>query len=164
MKLKAIKTEWFQDYKVPSVMLAFPTCSFKCEKDCGKKLCQNSHLAQSPDIEKSVADILRGYLANPITKAIVCAGLEPMDSFEDIVGLVSAMRNDYHCNDTVVIYTGYNKEEIQYEIDLLKQYSNIIVKFGRFLVNDRSRYDEVLGVTLASSNQYAEVISRAKIY
>ena len=31
----------------------------------------------------------------------------------------------------------------------------VIIKFGRFIPNRPSRYDEVLGVTLASDNQFA---------
>ena len=33
---------------------------------------------------------------------------------------------------------------------------NIIVKFGRYIPDTDQRYDEVLGVILASDNQYAE--------
>ena len=35
---------------------------------------------------------------------------------------------------------------------------NIIIKFGRFIPNRPSRYDEVLGVELASDNQFAKRI------
>ena len=39
---------------------------------------------------------------------------------------------------------------------ILKKYKNIIVKFGRFIPNQEKQYDEVLGVYLASNNQYGE--------
>ena len=32
---------------------------------------------------------------------------------------------------------------------------SIIIKFGRFIPNKPSRFDELLGVELASDNQYA---------
>ena len=51
------------------------------------------------------------------------------------------------------------KEEIADKINILKRYDNIVVKFGRFLPGHKKHYDEVLGVELASPNQYAEVIS-----
>ena len=38
-------------------------------------------------------------------------------------------------------------------------YSNIIIKFGRFIPNREPHFDEVLGVNLASNNQYAKRIS-----
>jgi hypothetical protein len=41
----------------------------------------------------------------------------------------------------------------------LKSFSNIIIKFGRFIPNQEPHYDEVLGVKLASDNQYARRIS-----
>ena len=37
-----------------------------------------------------------------------------------------------------------------------RKYKNIIVKFGRYVPNQPAHYDEVLGVYLASDNQYAE--------
>ena len=36
------------------------------------------------------------------------------------------------------------------------QYDNIVVKFGRFRPNQDPHYDNVLGVKLASNNQYAK--------
>lgn len=63
------------------------------------------------------------------------------------------------CDDDVVIYTGYYPDEIKDALDVLKGFNNIIIKFGRYIPNRQSRYDEILGVTLASDNQYAERIS-----
>jgi len=36
---------------------------------------------------------------------------------------------------------------------------NIIIKYGRFIPDKEKHYDEVLGIYLASDNQYAERIS-----
>ena len=63
-------------------------------------------------------------------------------------------------NDDLVVYTGYNKEEERPQV-LIKfikenQYKNIIIKYGRYIPNQTPHYDEVLGVNLASDNQYAE--------
>ena len=52
-----------------------------------------------------------------------------------------------------------NPEEIKEALDKLRKYDNIIIKYGRFLLNKPPRYDEVLGITLASDNQFAEVLS-----
>lgn len=160
VKLKGIIDEDFINYKEPCMTLEFPKCEcFKCDVLNGKQVCQNSTLATKPDIEISVDNIIQRYLNNPITKSICCQGLEVFDTFEDLLQFIYWLRTHSHCNDTVVIYTGYNKEEIQDKIDILKRYNNIIIKFGRFIMNRPSRYDELLGVTLASDNQYAERIS-----
>lgn len=159
MIVKTVKTEWFQDYKLPSLYIAFPNCSFKCEKECGRKLCQNARLATLPNKDMGIDVIMRKYLSNPVTKAIVCGGLEPFDDFHELISFVSAVRGWYDCEDTIIIYTGYNLEEISTEIELLKQYKNIIVKFGRYIPNQVSHFDELLGVKLASDNQYALQIS-----
>ena len=140
------------------MFIGFPTCTFKCEKECGcKGMCQNTALVNSPNIEVSCHDIIRRYLDNPLTSAIVCGGLEPMDSSEELLELIHELRLFY--DDPVVIYTGYNKEEIPHILDKLRSYTNIIVKFGRFIPNQQKHYDDVLGVHLASDNQYGEIIS-----
>lgn len=159
MKLKNILDEDFVNYKVPSMYVAFPFCTFKCEKDCGMQCCQNSSLAKSKLISYDEDELIQRYRRNPITKAIVCCGLEPFDSFSDLLLLIQKLRSVYNCNDDVVIYTGYYKEEISEQVEILKEYPNIIIKFGRYVPNQQSRKDEVLGVILASDNQYAEKIS-----
>lgn len=159
MRLKDVVMEDFINYKKTSMFILFPYCSFKCEKECGKHCCQNSALAQAPIIDVDVDIIIKRYLSNPITESIVCGGLEPFDSWEDLHSLIHKLRVDNKCFDDVVIYTGYNKEEILDKVESLKSYSNIIIKFGRFIPNDIEYYNDILGVTLASSNQYAEIIS-----
>ena len=84
MKLKGMRMEDFTNYKKPAMFLAFPSCTFKCEKECGVQVCQNGTLAQAPNIEIGVQELIDRYLANPITSAIVCGGLEPFDDFEDL--------------------------------------------------------------------------------
>ncbi len=138
--------------------IAFPYCDFKCEKDCGIKCCQNSELALSKNIEIPIERILELYRqSSAFTKALVCCGMEPMKSFDDLLELITAFRKEF--DDDIVIYTGYNKNEILKEIRILREFPNIIIKFGRFKPNDVHKFDEILGVTLASANQYAEKIS-----
>ena len=157
MIVKEIRDEDFTSYKKPSMVIGFPSCTFKCERECGQKMCQNSALVQAPNIEISTNLLVKRYMNNPITKAIICAGLEPFDSWVDLQCLIMNFR--YLCNDEIVIYTGYNKNEIGDKINWLKLYGPIIVKYGRFIPNQQPHYDEVLGIKLASDNQYAEVIS-----
>jgi len=158
MKLKNLVDEDFANYKVPALFLGFPSCTFKCERECGAQFCQNSCLVRQPDINVSVESVVDRYLNNLISSAIVCGGLEPLDSFDDLLALVRALRSR-GCLDDIVIYTGYNKEEVVEKIQQLAEYQNIIVKFGRFRPNEEKHWDAVLGVYLASKNQYAERIS-----
>ena len=145
------------NYKNISMFIIFPFCSFKCDKECGMQVCQNSALALSPNINIDIEHLIHKYLSNPITNAIVCGGLEPFDSWEDLYNLIKVFRS--YTNDEIVIYTGYIKEELKNYIDMLKYFNNIIIKFGRYIPNDNPHYDELLGVELISSNQYAERIS-----
>ena len=159
MIVKEIRDEDFTSYKKPSMIIGFPSCTFKCERECGRKgMCQNSALATAPDIEVSVENIVNRYLQNPITKAIIFAGLEPMDSWSDMVSLIDEFRQ--HTEDEIIVYTGYRIDEIcQKTYWLGNKYKNIIFKMGRFIPNLPPRYDEILGIKLVSNNQYAEVIS-----
>lgn len=157
--LKGILDEDFINYRFPSMTLMFPSCTFKCDVD-GKCLCQNSMLAKAESVDVSIKEVCRRYFNNPITSSIVCQGLEPFDSWEELYEFIWTVRFHCVCLDDIVIYTGYNKEEIQDKIDELSELAaNIVVKFGRYLPDQEPHYDEVLGVELASDNQYAERIS-----
>ena len=129
--------------------------------------------SNSKDITKKDIDTLvQRYLNNPITTAIIMAGLEPFDSFSDLLELVAALR--VYTTDEIIIYSGYTKEESEngwfymenrnsntrrMAYQWLKTFPNIIIKFGRYQLGDTPHYDEVLGIKLASDNQYAEVTS-----
>lgn len=157
MVIKGVTAEDFSNYKKPSMFIAFPRCDFKCDRECGEQVCQNGALAKAPDMDIDVDIIVKKYLSNPITKAVVCGGLEPFDSWSDLLLFTEKLREK--SQDDLIIYTGYNKSEIINEINILKRFSNIIIKTGRYIPRQEKHYDEVLGVCLASDNQKAERIS-----
>lgn len=156
MIVKGIKHEDFVNYKKPSMFIIFPYCDFKCEKEQCIKCCQNSSLANAPTMTVAVENIVQSYIDNPISKAIVMGGLEPFYNWDELKKLILAFRDKTF--DDIVIYTGYKEEELTEQIEWLESYPNIIVKFGRFIPNQEKHYDEVLGVYLASPNQYAKKI------
>lgn len=159
LNVKGIVDEDFVNYKVPSMTIMFPYCDFKCEIE-GSDYCHNSALINEPNIKVSIKDVYRRYINNPISESIVCQGLEPFDSWADLNGLLFHFRIHEACFDPFVIYTGYTKEEIAEKIGYIqKMYSNVIIKFGRFIPNNKKHFDDVLGVMLASDNQYGEKIS-----
>ena len=159
MIVKNIKYEDIVNYKETSMFIATSRCTFKCDVLNGCKVCQNAELAKAPDIEVDIDKVIQRYLSNNLTHAVVFGGLESFDTFDDMYQFIKKLRKDYNCNDDVVIYTGYDIYEVEEEIMQLMTWPNIIVKFGRYIMNRPSRYDDVLGVTLASDNQYAERIS-----
>jgi hypothetical protein len=173
MIVKEIRDEDFTSYKKPSMVIGFPSCTFKCERESNcKGMCQNLALANAPNIEIGFSDIVDRYLKNPITKSIIMAGLEPFDSVQELVNLIHYFRAK--TDDDIVIYTGYTEEEVknmQYTTHYswgkqtysyfgeIAKHPNIIVKYGRYRPNEESHYDSILGIRLASSNQYAARIS-----
>ena len=156
MKIKGLIDEDFVNYKKCCMTIMFPTCyNFKC----GKALCQNSPIAKMKNIEISCAAIVKKYISNPLSEAICFQGLEPCDSLGDMYLLIEEFRK--HTQDDIVIYTGYMKKELERSgiLNCLEEYPNIIIKYGRYIPNQAPHYDEILGVDLASNNQYAERIS-----
>ena len=158
MIIKGIIDEDFVNYKKCSMTIMLPYCSFKCEKECGKQVCQNSKLAKSSNIDISNDRLINRYKNNIYSDSIVFQGLEPFDSWEDLILLISDFRKS-GVEDDIVIYTGYKENEIEDKVDLLKAFKNIIIKYGRYIPDSEKIYDELLGVELASKNQYAKRIS-----
>ena len=159
--VKAIIDEDFNDYKIPAMFIAMPTCSFKC----GKEYCQNASLLNHPTTVIDADEIIQRYLSNNLTKAIVFGGLDPMDTDFLVWSIVNKLRSNYKCMDDVVIYTGYTKEELLLNDERPNYYKkivetgNIIFKFGRYIPGQQPHYDETLGVYLASDNQRGEKVS-----
>ena len=58
MKIKGIIHEDFVNYKKPSMVVEFPCCDFKCDKECGQEVCQNSSLVKSPTHDVPVDKIV----------------------------------------------------------------------------------------------------------
>ena len=160
MQVKTIIDEDFTNYKNPSMFIATCYCNWKCciEQDLDNSICQNSEIAKQKNIEISADEIFSRYNSNIITNAVVIGGLEPLLQFDEVHELIKYFR-DNNCIDDFVIYTGYYDYEISDKINKLKQFQNIIIKYGRFMPNHQSHYDEVLGINLISNNQYAERIS-----
>lgn len=155
--LKDIVDEDFVNYKNPSMFIIFPYCTFKCDKENGNQICQNSSLIKEPNVSVEIAAVVNRYCHNPITNSVVCGGLEPFDSWLELVKLITEFRK--RTQDDIVIYTGYKEEEIAEQVKQLAQFPNIVIKYGRFIPNQTSRLDDVLGIKLASPNQYARRIS-----
>ena len=112
MIIKGLIDEDFINYKKPAMVIEFPYCTFKCDKECGQPVCQNSGWVNEPNIEMNYDNLLIRYINNPITEAIVFQGLEPFDSISDVINLILWLRIKYNCKDDIVIYTGYTKEEV----------------------------------------------------
>jgi hypothetical protein len=159
IKLVNLIEEDFVDYCIPGMFLGFPTCSGKCNEECGEVVCQNQELQNAPKIDIPIEDLLERYCKNSITKALIFGGLEPFDSFVQVKELVKEFYevpefHDHH----IVIYTGYYPNEIRE--DLRDLYSipgsdMIIIKFGRYMPGVPSYDDPVLHVRLSSANQFA---------
>ena len=156
LKIVELIEEDFVNYKKPCMTVMFPYCTFKCNTEAGKIVCHNTQLADSALVNITSDEIIEKYKANPISAALVMQGLEPFDSFPELLSLVIAFSEA--TNDDIVIYTGYEVDEVLEQVNDLARAINgnrLIIKFGRFKPNCSSKYDELLGVTLASDNQYS---------
>jgi len=156
MILKFCVDEDFVNYKEASMFLGASSCTFKCDIESGKCICQNSSLRAQPVFNIPNADIVKRYLSNDLTHSIVFGGLEPLDSIDDVLEIATLLRQN--SMDKIIVYTGYTEEECL-ALDKFKKLinlKNIVVKFGRFVPNQEPHKDNFLGVNLASNNQYAK--------
>ena len=163
MIVKNIVDEDFVNYKKPSMFIGCHTCSFKCGADA----CQNRKLIESPDIQIDDLSLVKRFCDNPLTKAIVFGGLEPLDDAYSIEIFLIYLRfwekfKGLSVSD-IVIYTGYTEAEAWQKCpDFMKYLTkdpSCIMKFGRYEPGDTEHMDTVLGVYLSSHNQYAKVLS-----
>ena len=161
MYVRGVVDEDFVNYKKPSMFISCRSCSFKCDAESGEQVCQNGALASAPETDIPVEDLVRRYLSNDITKAVVFGGLEPFDDIDNVMLFCGLLRHRYGRDDDIVIYTGYTEREIadrQNYYSIIKNLGNVIIKFGRYVPRQEKHYDDVLGVYLASDNQYARRI------
>lgn len=162
MRVKTIVDEDFVNYKKPAMFIGTISCGGKCCIEAGIPLsvCQNDGWRASAPISIDDEQLCLRYLNNPLTKSIVFGGLEPFEQFDELCLFLETLRRYFWCEDDVVIYTGYYPEEISEQLQQLAPYGNMIVKFGRYIPNRGHRYDDVLGIELASDNQYAKRLDR----
>lgn len=162
MKVLNVIAEDFTNYKQPAMFIGMGTCTFKCCVEAGisPEICQN-YLLRHGSMEIEPKTLVGYYLSNSISESIVIGGLEPFDDFMNLLDLVHEFRME--TDDDIVIYTGYYPDEIINYLSYLIKYDNIIIKFGRFIPNEKSHKDKLLGVELTSPNQFAVKLSEEYI-
>lgn len=153
----------FNDYKKPSLYIPIGiTCTFKCLKDMSEENqkifnCQNSELTKEKVFEVEAEKYILNFCAVEVMhEAVILAGLEPMDNFESVLEFIEVYSKLKPYND-IVIFTGYNLQEIKDKVDILfkTDIGNIILKVGRFDpdLENRNIIDPIGGVKLISGNQ-----------
>ena len=95
MKIKGLIETDLINYKYPCMTIEMPYCSFKCDKECGERVCQNSALAAAADIEISVSNLIERYIKNPVTTSIVFQSLK--DRFFGAPPLFERKRLQKYC-------------------------------------------------------------------
>ena len=160
MKVKNVIYEDYINYKRPAMFIASPMCDFKCCPE-EHKLCHNNPLINGKTIEVDTEELVNKFLHNKLTEAVIFSGLEPLydnETISEMKEFIRLLREKEDTKHMVVIYTGYTEDEAKEKnSDLFNNplYRPMVVKFGRFKVNEVSYFNDVLGVTLSSSNQYA---------
>ena len=91
IRLKQVVAEDFCNYKLPSMFLITCFCDWKCctEGNFDTSVCQNFSLKDYPIKEYPFILLYKFYMSNPITKAIIVGGLEPLLQSEELYNLIS---------------------------------------------------------------------------
>lgn len=163
-----VVTDNVTDYKKTSLFLVFPYCSGKCGEEC-----QNKDLRKKKIKEFNNKDIITLYQSLNTHNAVVCGGLEPLDSFEELKQLIEDFAKFSSIKPVdFVIYTGYDNlikyyfdgryREVKEDFfDLLQAWKNyaepgseLIIKQGKYDTNHKIPWhSKLLGVDLATNNQ-----------
>lgn len=153
VKLISVSTDDFTDYKKTAILLAFPECKKHCDG------CQNEHLRSAKSHKYYINDIINLYNRLDEHKAIVCAGLDPMDSLSDLKAIILAFNENKKPVD-FVIYTGYDYPDYCFIVEsglyslITNKDFNLIIKYGHYDKNNKNKYkSNILGVELAGDNQ-----------
>lgn len=150
MLVKTILPEDYVNYKKPALFIS----SSRCDGNCPN--CQNQFLKDQTTLNIDNKRLVKLFIDNPLTEAIVLAGLDPFASFEDTLEFYKELRKESPTT-TVVIYTGQYPTQLEREINSLVSIGGpLIIKFGDYREGDKPHFDELLGIELASDNQYAE--------
>lgn len=151
LKLLTMPRTTLNNYKKISLYVPLGiSCTFKC-KDCCNIHYKNNKTYKTLTIEK----LIKIYQENKLVEALVLSGLEPFDSFEQLMYLIIYFRK--YSLDNIIIYSGYEHNEISKKLEKLRGY-NIIIKLGRFIPNKEKIFNKDLGIHLASNNQYTIII------
>ena len=86
MKIRNLMDEDIVNYKKTSMFIATCYCDFKCCKQLGLDICicQNSPTAKSDVIDVVNKKLVKRYLKNKLTNAIVFGGLQPFKQFDEL--------------------------------------------------------------------------------
>jgi len=159
IRLKGVVMDDFCNYKRPSMFLISSFCDWKCciEQKLPLTSCQNEPLHEYESKKFTYKSLYNAYKDNTITEAVVIGGLEPFIQDTEVYGLMKYFRSK-GCKDKFVIYSGYTEDELKDNplfLEMIKL-GNLVIKFGRFVPNQKPHFDEVLGVNLISDNQYGK--------
>lgn len=158
IKLSSIRLkdmqEVFQDYKKSALLLSTCFCDWKCCNEAGidKSVCQNNKIAQQKEVVVSFSSLLKK-VRSSITDSIIFAGLEPLLQIDEVVQCIDYLR-EHNVKKDIIIFTGYYLEEIDHNTLERLSDKRVILKCGRYIPNRPSVFDQVLGITLVSDNQY----------
>lgn len=161
MKVKNVIDEDVVNYRKTCMFIGTCFCDWKCCTEIGADicLCQNSKAYGTKIKDVDDDRLVKRYLKNGMTHALVLGGFEPFwkNTWGETLAFLRKFRES--TQDDIVIYTGYREGEIDEQIEQLRPLGNVIVKFGRYRPGEKPHRDEVLGVELANDEQHAVRIS-----
>ena len=142
-------------YKEVSLLIPIGvSCTWKCEGCINKK-----HDSEYARLTPPLKDIMTLYKENVMAKAVVLAGLEPLDNLCDLKAFIRSFREQF--DDPIVIYTGYDLDDIWASCELTEVFKevllkdrNMVIKFGRYMKDRPRKWNDALELYLESDNQW----------
>lgn len=145
--------EVFQDYKDSAILFSAIDCDWKCCREYGQSICQNQKMHGQREVILPFSRVLET-ICNSYTDAVIFGGLEPMLQADELVQCIEYLRQQ-GMSRPIIIYTGYYPHEINTDTLIRLANCHVIMKFGRYDPSYEPKFDDILGITLASGNQFS---------
>jgi len=129
-----------------------------CALDCniGCKGCFNQSLKEAPIFYKKADEIMDEIMSNPFNEGVILAGLEWSLQPTELLALVKSATVR---NMPVIVYTGHDINTFLRRVPLIKQFTEVLVKYGAYDESKLSLTHEAYGIKLASTNQHIDSIA-----
>jgi pyruvate-formate lyase-activating enzyme len=150
IRYKSITHERVEDAPFVGALICAVSCSIGC-KDCF-----NESVKQEPNRCSYIPNILDEIQANPFNEGVILAGLEWSSQPKELIALVKEATKRHL---PIIIYTGYTSDQFIRRVPRIKEFPNVLIKYGSFNQNLRSFEHKEYGVNLASTNQHIQKIS-----
>ncbi|MCH4890037.1 radical SAM protein [Acidaminobacter sp. JC074] len=150
IRYKSITHERLEDAPFVGALV----CALDCNIGC--KGCFNQSLKEAPIFYKKADEVLDEIMSNPFNEGVILAGLEWSLQPSELMAMIKSCASK---NIPVIVYTGHKIETFLRRVPKIKNYPEVLIKYGAYDESKLSLTHEAYGVRLASTNQNIQSVA-----